>query len=256
MSKSQRDIKEIVKERMDKLGINVLALSRQTGIPSSRIYKWFPKNPDEAKKANPKYPDIQTLQEWLNIPDDEIRRLEQVANQSARESLGPSYREQLWLGKVLPHENYFPLIPHKARAGYSRNYENVDFVKENFEQYPPPPGISTKGAEWSWFEVGGTSMLPVLNDGDLLFCNLMPHADWTDALQQKNEGFKIYVIVWKNDISVKRVVIDKGDFVLIPENDEEENQKRVRAEDVKEVWKVRRRITAQLPPTKRFKITV
>jgi phage repressor protein C with HTH and peptisase S24 domain len=249
-----RPLKDIVKDRMDKLGINVLALSRQTGIPSSRIYKWYPKNPDEAKKANPKYPDIQILQEWMNMSDEEILKLEQVESNGNRESLGPSYREQLWLGKVLPTENYFPLIPHKARAGYSRNYEDVDYVKENFEQYPSPPGApSTKGTDWRWFEVGGDSMVPVLNEGDYLFCNLLPHADWVDSI--RSEPYKVYVIVHNNDVSVKRIAIDKGDYILISEN-EEYGQKRVQIKDVKEIWKVRRRITAQMPPTKRFKIIV
>lgn len=247
-----KPLKDIVKERMDKLGINILQLSKQTGIPSARIYKWYPKNPDDAKRANPKYQDIQKLQEWLNLADSEILELEQVPHGTRREDLGPSYREQLWLGKVLPQENYFPLIPHKARAGYSRNYENTDYITENFEFYPLPPGSpNPKGTDWRWFEVAGDSMLPVLNDGDYLLCSLVPHADWTDI-----DEYKIHVVVWNHEISVKRVVLHKGDYVLISENEEEEKQKRVRLADVKEVWKVRRRITAQLPPTKRFKITV
>jgi phage repressor protein C with HTH and peptisase S24 domain len=172
--------------------------------------------------------------------------------ETGRDDMGPKYREMLWFGKVAPNqENYFPLIPHKARAGYSKNYENADYLQENFEYYPMPPGISPRGAEWRWFEVGGESMLPVLTDGDYLLCSLVPHADWTDI-----DEFKIHVIVWKNDVSVKRVAVNNKDYILISENEEEEKQKRVPLSDVKEVWKVRRRITAQLPPSKRFKITV
>ena len=50
--------------------------------------------------------------------------------------------------------------------------------------------------------------------------------------------------------------MEGSDYILISENEEEERQKRIAISDVKEVWKVRRRITAQLPPSKRFKITV
>ena len=238
VAKKDKTLKDIVKERMGIRGMNIQDLSKETGIPATRIYKWY------SKDLNPKYDDVQVLQQWLNSNNG----LEQVP----RETLGPSYRDQLWLGKVLPtEENYIPLIPYKARAGYSRNYESDDYIKTEFETYPMPPGISPRGADWRWFEVGGTSMFPVLSEGDYLLCSLVPHADWMDI-----EEFKIYVVVWKNEVSVKRVVVNNGDLVLVSENEEEEKQRRIQMNDVKEIWKVRRRITAQLPPTKRFKITV
>lgn len=170
-----------------------------------------------------------------------------------RENMAPAYRHQLWFNKVAPDsETFVPLIPYKARAGYSRNYENVDYINSEFEPYQMPPGISPRGADWRWFEVGGTSMVPTLMPGDFLLCSLLPTADWLDI-----EQFKIHVIVWKSEVSVKRIAIkETGEWVLISENEEEEKQIKINLADIKEIWKVRRRITGQLPPIKRLKIIV
>src|SRR4051812_15650346 len=115
-------LKDKVRERMERLGIKVPELSKQTNIPQSRIYKWFPKDPN-AKKANPKFPDTETLEKWLLKTEN---GLEQVPRETNREDLGPSYREQLWLGKIIGNEPYVPFVPYQARAGYSSNYENID----------------------------------------------------------------------------------------------------------------------------------
>lgn len=236
VAKAQKALKDIVKDRMDALNISILELSRQTGIPSARMYKWYKDD------TNPKFEDAQTLQEWLNSKSN----LEEVP----RETLGPSYIEQRRFGKINGEDFFVPLVPYKARAGYSRNYDQVDYVGE-LETYQIPPGVKWRGSEWRWFEVGGDSMQPVLYDQDYLLCSLIPEADWLDI-----EAFKIHVVVWKNDVSVKRVAVDKGDFVLISENEKENPQIRVRLNDVKEVWKVRRQLNAKLPPTKEFKIRV
>jgi phage repressor protein C with HTH and peptisase S24 domain len=230
---------DIVKKRMEEKNVNVQLLSKQTGIPADRIYKWFQRN------LNPKSEDADKLREWLNSNNELVI--------VPRETMAPAYRHQLWFNKVSPDsETFVPLIPYKARAGYSRNYENVDYINSEFEPYQMPPGISPRGADWRWFEVGGTSMVPTLMPGDFLLCSLLPTADWMDI-----EQFKIHVIVWKSEVSVKRIAIkETGEWVLISENEEEEKQIKINLSDIKEIWKVRRRITAQLPPTKRLKITV
>jgi transcriptional regulator with XRE-family HTH domain len=175
-----------------------------------------------------------------------------VPHEPSRDEIGPPYRTQLWLGKIMSDEHFVPFVPYQARAGYSSSYEDSDKIKENFEMYAMPPGIPWRGTEWRWFEVGGSSMEPLLLEKDILLCSMIPHADWLTL-----DPFLIYVVVWKNEVSVKRVAIDKGDFVLISENEsEKEPQKRIAIKDVKEVWKLRRQLNARFPPTKKFKITV
>lgn len=240
-----KPLKVIVKERMNELGLTNRDLAKQTGIPEGRIYKWYA----DKKTANPKEADSETLRKWLKSSS---KKSEQVTTDKAREELGPSYLRQRWLDKVASEDYFVPFIPFQARAGYSRNYENVDYLHEEFEMYQLPPGINPRGAEWRWFEVGGDSMSPLLEENDVLLCSLVPVADWQDL-----EQFKIYVVVWKDMVSVKRVAIDKGDFILISENEASKDpQRRISSTDIKEVWKLRRQLNARFPPTKRFKITV
>lgn len=169
-----------------------------------------------------------------------------------RDDLGPNYRKQLWYGKISPDdEKYVPLIPFSARAGYSKNYENVDYIAETYEMYPILPGVKSRsGRDWRYFEVRGDSMEPVLHDKNIVLCSLFDYEDWEDV------DFEVYVIVYNSDIVIKRLAFDKGDFVFISENEGEYPQKRIAFSKVKELWKVRRVISGQLKPSKRFKITV
>lgn len=66
-----KPIKDQVKERMKSKGINVLGLAEQTGIPSSRIYKWY----DEKKQANPKEADADILKQWLESSNENVEQV-------------------------------------------------------------------------------------------------------------------------------------------------------------------------------------
>ena len=47
-------------DKIKETGVSVDNLSKATGIPTSRIYKWF------SKKAEPKYADTKLLEDFLN----------------------------------------------------------------------------------------------------------------------------------------------------------------------------------------------
>lgn len=93
-------------------------------------------------------------------------------------------------------------------------------------------------------------MEPVLHDKNIVLCSLYDYEDWEDV------DLEIYVIVYNTEVVIKRLAFDKGDFVFVSENEEEYPQRRIPIDHVKELWKVRRVINAQLKPSKRFKITV
>lgn len=173
-------------------------------------------------------------------------------DQPGRDDLGPNYRKQLWYGKIAhDDEKYVPLIPYSARAGYSKNYENIDYIADSFEMFPILPGVKSRsGRDWRYFEVKGDSMEPVLHDKNIVLCSLYDYEDWEDV------DFEVYVTVYNNDIVIKRLAFDKGDLIFVSENEDEYPQKRVPLSKVKEIWKVRRVISGQLKPSKRFKITV
>lgn len=193
---------------------------------------------------------VQAVDKILGTNIYDIIYATNVPREGSRDDLAEPYRTQLWFGKIIGNDVFAPFIPYKARAGYSKSYDQVDYLL-NLETFQMPPGVNPRGTEWRWIEVGGDSMEPVLFEGDMLLCSMIAHADWMDI-----EQFKIFVIVWGNEVSVKRLAIKQGKgFVLISENDEHK-QVLVPFEDVKEIWKVRRQLNAKLPPTKRFKITV
>jgi phage repressor protein C with HTH and peptisase S24 domain len=144
-----------------------------------------------------------------------------------------------------------PLVPFKARAGYAHSYTEVDYIK-SLQKYQLPPGIDPRGSEFRWFEVAGDSMEPVLHNEDIILCSLVPHNDWKDL-----KDFLIYTIICKEDVHVKRVAKKgKSHFVLISEDDEHHDQVLVERDEIRELWRLRRQLNAQLPPTKRFKIRV
>jgi hypothetical protein len=74
-------LKDRVKEKMLEKKMSVLDLAEATGIPSSRIYKWY----DKHKAANPKEGDSKTLLEWL---ESSKNNLEEVINESGPQKEG------------------------------------------------------------------------------------------------------------------------------------------------------------------------
>lgn len=228
--KVDKPLKFIVKKRMDEQGMKVADLSRQTGIPVKRMYKWFS---DSGTQANPKGEDIAILQEWLSKP----KGGEQVLQE-------PTYREQLFLTKNLNNSVFAPFIPYKARAGYGKSYDQTDYL-EQLDQFELPPKVQYRGADWRWFEVGGNSMENTLHDGDVVLASSVPYADWHDDLKE----FYIHVIVVKNDVLVKRIAYrpsNREQLVLISDNGKEYEQTAIDIADIRELWRVRRHLNARL----------
>jgi phage repressor protein C with HTH and peptisase S24 domain len=241
VAKPDKPLKEKLKDFMEKHKLSMLQVARLTGIKSGRMYKWYQEN------TNPKDEDANVLRNWMTRYEGG----EVSTNEPSRDEHGPSYRTQLWYGKVMGEDFFVPFVPVKAQAGYSKNYENMDFVNE-LETYQMPPGMKHRGAEWRWFEVEGESMEPTFYGGDIILCSLVPHEDW-----QNLEEWLIYVLVTQKAIWVKRVAkLGRDQFVLASEDEDRHPQFAVNIEDVREVWKVRRQLNAKFPPRKRYKINL
>lgn len=58
-SNNSKTLKDRVKAVMKERNVSVLELSRQTGIPSPRIYKWYQSD------TNPKLEDAEVLESWI-----------------------------------------------------------------------------------------------------------------------------------------------------------------------------------------------
>lgn len=151
--------------------------------------------------------------------------------------------------KNIPKTFVVPLVPYKARAGYVKMYDQVDYL-DKLEQYAIPPNVDPAGAIWRYFEVGGDSGEPVLRSGDLLLCSQVPREDW---MQLRN--FHFYVLITATEIFVKRIYREtEMEWILISENEAMYPAIKFDVEAVREVWVVRRHIKKELPPTKVFDI--
>lgn len=149
--------------------------------------------------------------------------------------------------KIISKPFLVPLVPYKARAGYVKAYDQVEYLEE-LEQYAIPPNVDPVGQVWRYFEVGGDSMEPALKSGDLLLCSQVPHEDWTQI-----RNFYIYVGVSDSEIFVKRLVLEGEDeFLLLSENEESYQPRLIKMETLKQLWVVRRHIKKELPTVKKF----
>lgn len=55
-----KDLKTILKEKLDERGIKIPKLAKMTGIPKDRIYAWYRDN------TNPKSKDEEVITKWIN----------------------------------------------------------------------------------------------------------------------------------------------------------------------------------------------
>ena len=143
-----------------------------------------------------------------------------------------------------------PMVPVKARAGYVKSYDQVDYLSGDLEQYTLPPGVDPRGAVWRYFEVGGDSMDPVLVSGDIILASMVQHDDWSHV-----KNYHVHIILTKDQLLIKRVFRKSPDrWILISENEAEYAQQAIDVSEIKEVWVPRRLINSRMPPTKKFEI--
>lgn len=146
-----------------------------------------------------------------------------------------------------------PLIPIKAQAGYARAPDTAAFV-ETMEKFQLPPGVNHAGAVWSWWEIEGDSMIPALRSGHIILTSQVLFEDWQDI---RDETVCIIVTTEEPKIFVKRIYKHgKERWILVSENEKEKgnSQRFIAFSEIKEVWKFRRKLDDEIPPTRRIKL--
>ncbi len=142
------------------------------------------------------------------------------------------------------------VVPIMAQAGYSKHYLDPKFVDELEEI--KLPNLPYHGERYRVFEVSGDSMEPTLKEHFHVVAERVEPEFWDTTAQ-----FYIYVVVTDDRIMVKRLYRkDAGTFVLISDNEEFYPQFVMKKEEIKEIWLVKRKIDWEMPPPKRFEITV
>lgn len=230
--------------RMSKLGVHGLAIALD--VPRSTLYYNFRKDrlDDTIRTRAAKALGVTTEQLFggaYNNPADMYDNLARTT--------GDDLRMQKALG--LGNMDGLHVVPIHAQAGYSKHYLEPSFVEEL--EVMNVPNMPYRGDRYRVFEVSGDSMEPTLKEGFHVVAETVSPDYWSSTAQ-----FYIYVVVTEDRIMVKRLFRkeDNQSFVCISDNEEFYPQFLLPKTEIKELWLVKRKIDWEMPPPKRFEITV
>lgn len=233
--------------KMSKPGIHGLA--DILGVPRSTLYYNFRKErlDDEIKEKAAQALGISMEQLFGGLYNDPTG--EKHFYNNGRLS-GDDLRARKAFGDINSQPEGIAVVPIMAQAGYSKSYLDPKFT-EDLEMMVVP-NMPFRGERYRVFEVSGDSMEPTLKEHFHVVGELVEQAFWNSTAQ-----FYIYVIVTEDRIMVKRLFRkDNNSFVCISDNEEFYQQFILHKKDIKELWLVKRKIDWEMPPPKRFEITV
>ncbi|MDI3319961.1 LexA family transcriptional regulator [Pinibacter soli] len=141
-------------------------------------------------------------------------------------------------------------VPIAAKAGYLGRF--LDPIYLNQLERIFIPGFPYRGPRYRIFDIEGDSMEPTLKEGYHCVSERVDQENWHSIAD-----FYIYVIVLENDIIIKRLFKkSKEEFVVISDNDEFYPQYKMNISDIKELWRVKKKMDWNMPPPKKFEINV
>lgn len=228
--------------RMSKIGVHGLADA--LGVPRSTLYYNFKKERlDETIRIR--------AAKVLGVTSDQLfggAYNNPAEHYTTTHTTGDELRMQKALGLNRPEG--LNVVPISAQAGYSKHYLDPKYVDEL--QVMNVPNMPYHGDRYRVFEVSGDSMLPTLKEGFHVVAEVVDREYWNSTA-----NFYIYVVVTEDRIMVKRLYRkeDNETFVCISDNEEFYPQFTLHRSEIKELWKVKRKIDWEMPPPKRFEIT-
>jgi phage repressor protein C with HTH and peptisase S24 domain len=134
-----------------------------------------------------------------------------------------------------------PVINRKAAANYLTGHQTQEYF-EQLDSLNLPPSFK-KGKQCYALQVSGDSMMPTLQDGDLVVCSLCEASEW----EYLNDG-EVYVVVSDKGLQVKRIknqLRTTQEMVFVSDNKSHKPFK-LGAEDILELWKVNWRLSPNL----------
>jgi len=225
--------------RISKLGVHGLADAM--GVPRSTLYYNFKKESLDAELK-------EKAAEVLGIEPE--RLFGGSYNPNSIRTTGDALRFMKAFGDGSSALEGIGIVPIMAQAGYSQHYLEPTFSSEL--QQIQLPNLPYHGERYRVFEVSGDSMEPTLKEHFHVVCERVEPEFWNTTAQ-----FYIYVVVTEDRIMVKRLFRkDNNTFVCISDNEEFYPQFTLDRSEIRELWLVKRKIDWEMPPPKRFEITV
>ena len=229
--------------RMSKMGVHGLAIA--LNVPRSTLYYNFRKKKlDETIRLR--------AAKALGITTDQLfggAYNNPAEHFGSERTTGDEIRAAKTMGTAA--EQGLHVVPIMAQAGYSKHYLDPAFTSEL--EVMNIPNMPYRGEQYRVFEVSGDSMEPTLKEGFHVVGEAVAPEYWNSTAQ-----FYIHVVVTEDRIMVKRLFRKDSEdsFVCISDNEEFYPQFVLPKSEIKELWLVKRKIDWEMPPPKRFEITV
>ena len=125
---------ERVKRKIEKESLSVLTMSKETGIPAYRIYKWID------GKGNPKTEDAGKLEKWLN------ENLDKVPNHAEKKGSDPNESAYL-AGQLAMAERLIAKLEasnEEAKADKNKLFEALAETRQTINELLKPMVTSLK----------------------------------------------------------------------------------------------------------------
>lgn len=235
---------DILRNFIDNQKVSKKEIAEGLGMSRRNLYQLFESNvlePSTIKKIEDYFGQVVISQGLLEGADVEIK------------TPAESYLAKRRAQKNANNPFLVPFFPIKAQAGYVRASDQEIFL-DTLERYALPPGVDHHGATWRYWEIEGDSMESTFEEGDVILTSQINRMDWEDNLR----NFYVYVIVTNDMVNIKRLAYhpdNKKELVMISDN-EEHAQKKIRIEDIKELWVYRRTWATRAKPPRIFEINV
>jgi len=169
------------------------------------------------------------LEKLANFYDTTVEYIEQGDNSMVNKK-GPVV---IFVDRQI-NEERIAFVPFPAQAGYVKNYNEAEYLK----QLPTYNLPGFNNGTFRMFPVEGDSMKPTFNEGDILICEYIEHYN-----QIKDND--CYVIVSTEGICIKRCInaVIKRQAIIIESDNPEYKPDLIPIELVLEIWHYRARLT-------------
>ena len=227
--------KENLKFLRKKAGLSQTNFALKVGVNRPIIGSY------EEGRAEPKFETLQNISHYFQITIDTLlqKNLRNGSELLIKKIDGSDLR-------VLPivvnssDEEFIPLVPIKAAAGYMNSYEDIEFVG-NLPKFSLPVQETSQGT-FRAFQIKGNSMLPI-QSGSYVLGEFVEDWNWI-------KSGECYVVVSKEEgVVYKRAFnnIEENQSLELHSDNNDYESFNISINDVVEVWRAKGYLTFELP---------
>lgn len=133
-------------------------------------------------------------------------------------------------------------VPFPAQAGYGKLLDDPVFMQDLPSYLLPDPQF--RFGCYRSFDIAGISMEPTFRPNDIVIAAFIEPRYWEQAIK----NHQLFIIVTHQEVIIKRIVnkIKNEKLIECISDNEEFNSYTIPAQEIREVWKVRMKLTSYL----------